>query len=71
MANVIVEPDKREGGYRAMQRGRVVARGDTQRETGEKAHELRPHDTIEAARVRDTDEGIRDEFRLLHRPKQK
>jgi hypothetical protein len=55
MANVI-------DGYRAMQRGKVIVRG-------ERAHELRPNDTIEAARVRDTDEGIRDEFRLLHRPK--
>lgn len=69
MANVIVEPDKDEGGYRAMQRGKVIVRGETQKETGERAHELRPNDTIEAARVRDTGEGIRDEFRLLHRPK--
>jgi hypothetical protein len=70
MANVIVEPDKERGGYSALQNGKVVVRGYTQKDTGDRAHDLRPNDTIEAARVRRTKEGIPDEFRRrLHGPK--
>jgi cytochrome c-type biogenesis protein CcmE len=69
MALVIVEPDKKNGGYKALQKGQVVARGGTQKKAGDKAHNLRPNDTIEAARVRYEPGGIPDEFRRrLHGP---
>jgi hypothetical protein len=67
MANIIVEPE--EDGYAAIKKGKVVVRGQTQKEAGDRAHELRPNDTIEAARVRTTEDRKPDEFRLLHRPK--
>ncbi len=70
MANIIVEPEE-SGGFAALKNGRVIVRGGTQREAGARAHELRPRDTIEAARVRTTGEGIPDEFRKLHGPKRK
>ena len=65
MGNIIVEPED-DGGYAALKNGKVVVRGVTQRQTGDKAHDLRPNDTIEAARVRTTEDGIPDEFRKLH-----
>jgi hypothetical protein len=68
MGNIIVEPEE-DGGYAALKNGKVVVRGATQKQTGDKAHDLRPSDTIEAARVRTTDDGIPDEFRKLHGPK--
>lgn len=68
MGNIIVEPEE-NGGYAALKNGKVVVRGATQKQTGDKAHDLRPNDTIEAARVRTTDDGIPDEFRKLHGPK--
>lgn len=68
MGNIIVEPEE-DGGYAALKNGKVVVRGATQKQTGEKAHDLRPNDTIEAARVRTTDDGIPDKFRKLHGPK--
>ena len=40
MPNVIVEPEK-GGTFAAIQNKRVIARGDTQLEAGEKAHDLR------------------------------
>lgn len=64
MANVTVEP--RDEGFVALLKGRIVARGDTQKECGDKAHEERPSDHIRAARVRDTEYGKRDQFRTLH-----
>jgi hypothetical protein len=70
MANIIVEPEK-DGGFAALKNGKVVVRGETQREAADKAHDLRPNDTIEAARLRTTAEGTPDEFRKLHGPKRK
>jgi hypothetical protein len=69
MPNVIVEPNKENGGYHALQNGRVVAEGKTQQEAGDKAHERRPYDTIEAARVRDLGAHHHaDLLRVLHHP---
>ena len=68
MGNIIVEPED-DGGYAALKNGKVVVRGVTQKQTGDKAHDLRPNDTIEAARIRTTVDGIPDEFRKLHGPK--
>lgn len=45
MGNIIVEPEE-DGGYAALKNGKVVVRGATQRQTGDKAHDLRPNDTI-------------------------
>jgi hypothetical protein len=67
VGKIIVEPD--DEGYAALLNGKVVVRGKTQKETGERAHELRPYDAVEAARVRTTEEGKPDEFRLLHAAK--
>ena len=68
MGNIIVEPEE-DGGYAALKNGKVVVRGATQRQTGDKAHDLRPNDTIQAAHVRTTEDGIPDEFHKLHGPK--
>jgi hypothetical protein len=64
LSNVTVEP--RDEGFVALLKGRIVARGDTQKECGKHAHEQRPADNIRAARVRDTEYGNRDQFRTLH-----
>jgi hypothetical protein len=64
MSNVTVEPRKDE--FVATLKGRIVARGDTQQECGENAHEARPADHIQAARTRNTKFGRRDQFRTLY-----
>lgn len=70
MPNVIVEPE--EGGtFAAFQNKRVIARGCTQLETGEKAHHLRPNDHVVAARVRTTEDARPDKFRHMFGPKRK
>lgn len=70
MPNVIVEPE--EGGtFAAIQNKRVIARGDTQLATGEKAHDLRPNDHVVAARVRTREDGSPDKFRHMFGPKRK
>jgi len=70
MANVFVEPDKQNGGYKATQAGRVIVRGETQAETGEKAHDLRPRDSVLAGRVRLVDDAPHpDKWRHLFGPK--
>jgi hypothetical protein len=65
VANVTVEPRKEE--YVALLNERIVARGDTQSVCGANAHEARPADHIQAARVRDTKYGRRDQFRTLYK----
>jgi hypothetical protein len=70
MPNVIVELE--EGGtFAAVQNKRVIARGDTHLEAGEKAHDLRPDHRVVAARIRTTEDGGPDKFRHLFRPKRK
>jgi len=70
MPNVIVEPEK-GGTFAAIQNKRVIARGDTQLEAGEKAHDLRPNDHVVAARVRVAGDGEPDKFRHMFGPKRK
>lgn len=65
MPRIFIEPGDR-GGYVALRNKRVIARGDTQAETGAKAHEKDPSATIEAARVRTTENGKPDEYRVLY-----
>jgi len=70
MANVFVEPDKTKGGYKATQNGNVIARAETQLETGEKAHNLRPNDPVLAGRVRYVaNEPHPDKWRHMFGPK--
>jgi hypothetical protein len=68
MANIIVEPDKKKGGYAALKDGKVVVRGETQKEAADKAHKNRPQDTILAAHVRNTATSGRDKLRKVHGP---
>jgi hypothetical protein len=68
MSNVIVEPED-DGTFAALQNKRVIARGDTQAEAGQKAHDLRPNDHVIAARVRRTEDGSPDKFRHMFGPK--
>lgn len=70
MPNVIVEPEK-GGTFAAIQNKRVIARGDTQLDVGEKAHDLRPNDHVVAARVRETEDAGPDKFRHMFGPKRK
>jgi len=65
VANVTVEPKGEE--FVATLNGRVVAKGETQKECGVNAHEKRPADHIQAARTRNTEYGKRDEFRTLYK----
>ncbi len=70
MPNVIVEPEE-DGTFAAIQNKRVIARGNTQLAAAEKAHEIRPQDTVVAARVRTTSEGEPDKFRHMFGPRRK
>ena len=69
MSNVFIEYDPDKDDYKAIQNKRVIARGPTQLETGETAHDLRPNDTILAERQRQTDEGDPDKWRRMFGPK--
>jgi hypothetical protein len=68
MPNVFVEKDKKQGDFKAMQNGRVITRGETQKDTGDLAHKLRPSDTILAERQRETSKGSPDKWRHLYGP---
>lgn len=67
MAKVFIE--ERNGQYVALQNKLVIATGPTQAATGALAHALRPDDTIQAERVRNTSVGRRDEWRDLYKPR--
>jgi hypothetical protein len=69
MAEVFVEPDNKEGGYRALQNHKVICRGGTQLECAKKAHDMRPSDTIQAARVLHEPGGTPDKWRTIFHPK--
>ena len=65
MANIYVER-QRDGTYDATQKGRVIARGDTQRQAVDRARRKRPDDPCLAERVRDTERGRRDKWRRVY-----
>lgn len=65
MSNIYLE-QKKPGKFIATQNGKTVATGDTQRETGLKAHKKKPDDPILAERVRDTKIGGRDKWRRFY-----
>lgn len=64
MSNVFIER-KDDGTYAAIQDKKVIARGETQAETIEKARVKRPDDAILAERVRMTTGGSRDKWRSV------
>jgi hypothetical protein len=67
MSNIFLER-KKDGTYVATQNGRTIAQGDTQAQTGSRAHKKKPNDPILAERVRDTDVGGPDKWRRLYPP---
>jgi len=69
MANVFVE--EHEDGWVALQNKRPICYGATQAQAGELAHGLRPYDTVFGERVRTTDVGSPDKWRVLHHPEER
>jgi hypothetical protein len=65
MSNIYVERED-DGKYRAFQNKRTIATGDTQRETIDRARNIRPDDPVLAERVRDTNVGGRDKWRRTY-----
>lgn len=68
MPKIIIEPGKRSG-YVGIQNKQIVARGSTQGEAGKRSHRKDPSATVEAARVRTTENGKPDEFLVLYHGK--
>lgn len=68
MAAKEVFVEERDGEYVALENRHIICRGQTQRACGEKAHRLHPSATIFGERVRDTNVGGRDKWRVLHHP---
>jgi hypothetical protein len=68
MPKIIVEPGKKSG-YVAIQNKEIIAQGDTQAKAAQRAHRKDPTATLEAARVRTTENGKPDEFRVLYHGK--
>jgi hypothetical protein len=66
MANVFVE--EHQNGWVALQNRQPICYGRTQAEAGDTAHNIRPNDTVFGERVRDTEVGTRDKWRVLHHP---
>lgn len=65
MSDIIVVRKKPEL-YVATQNGRKIAEGTTQNTAALNAGKKRPNDPILAQRVRDTENGHRDEFRRIY-----
>jgi hypothetical protein len=59
MSDIFVEQQD-DGTYEATQNRRVIARGDTQRQTVDRARRVKPDDPVLAERVRNTEVGGRD-----------
>ena len=68
MAKIFIEPGKKSG-YVAIQNKQIIAQADTQARAGAKAHRIDPTATVEAARVKTTENGKPDEFRVLYHGK--
>jgi len=65
MSNIYVE-QKHDGTYTATQNHRVIAEGETQRLTIDRARRAEPEDPVLAERVRDTGVGGRDKWRRAY-----
>lgn len=66
MENSIKVEQKHDGTYAASHNGRVIAKGETQRETIDRARRVEPDPPVLAERVRDTDRGRRDKWRRVY-----
>jgi len=64
MSNIYVE--QHDGTFVATQNKRVIATGDTQRQTIDRARRVEPDDPVLAERVRDTEVGGRDKWRRVY-----
>lgn len=65
MSNIYVEQQE-DGSYRATQKHRVIAEGDTQQQTVDRARKVEPDDPVLAERVRNTTAGRRDKWRRVY-----
>ena len=65
MANIYIEQQD-NGTYEATRKGRVIAKGDTQRQTIDRARRKEPDDPCLAERVRNTEGGSRDKWRRVY-----
>jgi hypothetical protein len=65
MSNIYVERED-DGKYVAFQNKRIIATGDTQAETADRAHEIRPDDPVLGERQRMTKGGSRDKWRRIY-----
>jgi hypothetical protein len=66
MAEIFVERKNDDGAWVARRNKQVIARGDTQAKTAEKAHKMYPEDRIFGERVRETEGGSPDKWRVLY-----
>ncbi len=65
MTDILVEQQK-DGTYKATQNHRVIAEGDRQRQTIDRARRVKPDDPVLAERVRSTKAGGRDKWRRVY-----
>jgi hypothetical protein len=65
MSNIFIEQQE-DGTYEATQNHRVIAKGNTQRQTIDRARRAKPDDLALAERVRDTEAGGRDKWRRVY-----
>jgi hypothetical protein len=65
MSNIFVEQQE-DGTYEATQNHRIIAKGNTQRRTIDRARRVKPDDPVLAERVRDTEAGGRDKWRRVY-----
>ena len=65
MINIYVEREE-DGTYAATQNKRIIATGETQRETIDRARRVKPDDPVLAERIRDTEAGGRDKWRRAY-----
>lgn len=65
MSDIFIEQQK-DGTYEARQNHRVIAKGNTQRQTIDRARRAKPDDPVLAERVRDTEAGGRDKWRRVY-----
>lgn len=66
MESSIKVEQKQDGNYTATHNARVIARGETQRETIDRARRVEPDVPVLAERVRDTRSGRRDKWRRVY-----
>jgi hypothetical protein len=66
MSNIYLARKKREGGWKAMQNGEVIAEADTQNDVGLAARQVSPDDPILTERVEYTKVGKPDKWRRFY-----